>query len=99
MEIVTKLKRCLLTSIKTGADLVALIVHNDETCGIAFTGYSGAGEEYAFSVTNRRCVNTDDHYLAHNIGHNLGCQHNNQSVPIEENTIGFGYQVRCFVSM
>jgi hypothetical protein len=34
--------------------------------------------------------------LAHNVGHNFGCQHNIQSAPVEENTIGFGYQVRSF---
>jgi len=53
------------------ADIVALIVHDDYYCGVA---YSGPGKNCMFSVTRWSCA-TGYYSFGHEIGHNLGCQH------------------------
>lgn len=55
-----------------GADLVALIVERGEYCGIAYL-YTGSSTN-GFSVTNRGCA-TSNLSFAHELGHNMGAEH------------------------
>jgi hypothetical protein len=59
-----------------GADVVVLIVENQDYCGIAFlmTQLSLDFEEWAFAVVNRECA-TGYYTFAHEIGHNMGSHH------------------------
>jgi hypothetical protein len=54
-----------------GADMVALIIDHSAYCGIAFLGPSIGN---MFSVTARACA-TGYFSFGHEIGHNLGCNH------------------------
>jgi hypothetical protein len=59
-----------------GADLVQLVVEEEDGCGIAYSmGRSGAAfSEWAFSVVERNCIDSS-YAMAHELGHNLGCDH------------------------
>lgn len=59
-----------------GADLCALIVNSSDNCGIAYlmTSLSSGFQTLAFSVTLRTCASANL-TLAHELGHNQGCQH------------------------
>jgi hypothetical protein len=62
---------------KVGADVVSLFVESmNDACGIGYVmDREGLGPEfapYAYSVIRRRCGHLT---LAHEIGHNLGCEH------------------------
>ena len=59
-----------------GADLVQLVVEEGDGCGIAYSmGRAGASfSEWAFSVVERSCIDTT-YAMAHELGHNLGCDH------------------------
>ena len=59
-----------------GADLCALIVNTSDNCGIAYlmTSLSSTFQTLAFSVTLRTCA-AANLTLAHELGHNQGCQH------------------------
>jgi hypothetical protein len=59
-----------------GADLVQLVVEEEDGCGIAYSmGGSGAAfSEWAFSVVERGCIDSS-YAMAHELGHNLGCDH------------------------
>eukprot|EP00571_Detonula_confervacea_P001017 CAMPEP_0172330660 /NCGR_PEP_ID=MMETSP1058-20130122/61517_1 /TAXON_ID=83371 /ORGANISM="Detonula confervacea, Strain CCMP 353" /LENGTH=620 /DNA_ID=CAMNT_0013047885 /DNA_START=14 /DNA_END=1876 /DNA_ORIENTATION=- len=54
-----------------GADVVALIIGAPGFCGIA---HLGPRKERMFSVTNQNCA-TGNYSFGHEIGHNLGCNH------------------------
>lgn len=58
-----------------GADLVSLVTEDSDACG---TGWSFNGsDQYGFSVVNSACLSS--YSLAHEIGHNLGNQHNREN--------------------
>lgn len=54
-----------------GADIVALIIDDPQYCGIA---YLGPSKSAMFSVTAWNCA-TGYYSFGHEIGHNLGCNH------------------------
>ena len=54
-----------------GADLVALIIDDSQSCGIAYVGPSA---RRMFSVTAWNCA-TGYYSFGHEIAHNLGCEH------------------------
>ena len=58
---------------QSGADIVALLVDNQSSCGLAFTGYPVA-HDWTFSVINWMC-STGYYGLAHETMHNLGAAH------------------------
>ena len=56
------------------ADLVALVTERmDRHCGIAFLGFPASTASAGFSVTKRVCLTGST--FSHEIGHNLGAQH------------------------
>ncbi|MEM7515701.1 MAG: reprolysin-like metallopeptidase [Planctomycetota bacterium] len=59
-----------------GADLVSLIVSGAQSCGIAYVMPNTIVDfsNHAFSVVARGCA-TGYYSFAHEVGHNLGCQH------------------------
>lgn len=59
-----------------GADLVTLIVGGSQYCGLGYlmTNPGPGFESWAFSVVARGCA-TGFYSFAHELGHNLGCQH------------------------
>jgi peptidyl-Asp metalloendopeptidase len=67
-----------------GADLVALIVEGTSLCGIAWlmTTQSNAFEAFAFSVAARICA-TGNYTFGHELGHNMGLQHDRADAPAD----------------
>jgi hypothetical protein len=59
-----------------GADMVSLLINNDEYCGLAYlmTDLSRDFSNSAFSVVNVNCA-VGNHSFAHEMGHNLGADH------------------------
>jgi peptidyl-Asp metalloendopeptidase len=57
------------------ADLVAMISNSADNCGIGYLGNSGGNTNSAFTVTSRTCV-VGNLSFAHELGHNMGSQHN-----------------------
>ena len=53
------------------ADLVALIIENNSSCGL---GYLNSTAATAFSVTHRECA-TGYYSFGHELGHNMGARH------------------------
>lgn len=80
-----------------GADDVVLIVQDDDagaTCGKAWqmTTLSDAFNEQAFAVVNRGCATTNFSF-AHEVGHNLGCDHDRANKASSQiATYAFGWQ-------
>lgn len=60
-----------------GADAVCLLVASSGTCGIAYVMSTPAAsfESLAFSVVSTSCA-VGNLSFAHELGHNLGCEHN-----------------------
>jgi len=56
---------------KFGADVVAMITDDRDACGVAYFGPSKAN---AYSVSSWSCA-TGYYSFGHEIGHNLGCNH------------------------
>jgi peptidyl-Asp metalloendopeptidase len=67
-----------------GADLVSLIVEGTSLCGIAWlmTTQSNAFEAFAFSVVARICA-TGNYTFGHELGHNMGLQHDRADAPAD----------------
>jgi peptidyl-Asp metalloendopeptidase len=67
-----------------GADLVSLIIEGTSLCGIAYVmlAQSNAFEAFAFSVVARICA-TGNYTFGHELGHNMGLQHNRADAPAD----------------
>ena len=67
-----------------GADLVSLIVEGTSLCGLAWlmTNQSNAFEAFAFSVVARICA-TGNYSFGHELGHNMGLQHDRADAPAD----------------
>merc|ERR550539_1600971 len=72
-----------------GADIVALIIDDPQYCGIAFIGPSKAN---MYSVTAWNCA-TGYFSFGHEIGHNLGLQHDRGTSGVCNN-VGYSYGYR-----
>jgi len=72
-----------------GADIVALIIDDPQYCGIAFLGPSKAN---MYSVTAWNCA-TGYFSFGHEIGHNLGLQHDRGTSGVCNN-VGYSYGYR-----
>jgi len=76
-----------------GADLVSLIEHEPQYCGIAYlmgslsTGFASS----AFSVVHRTCA-TGYYSFAHEIGHNQGAHHDHNNASGAMYAYAYGYQ-------
>jgi len=74
---------------KFGADIVHMIMKKSDFCGY---GYTGVGKYDAYSVSNYKC-STGMYSLVHEIGHNMGCEHNLENAsPFPLSDYSFGYQ-------
>uniref|UniRef100_A0A7S2FPD8 Peptidase M12B domain-containing protein n=1 Tax=Octactis speculum TaxID=3111310 RepID=A0A7S2FPD8_9STRA len=71
-----------------GADLVAMVVSASAYCGMAWM-YSG-NEANGFSVTAYGCA-TGYYSFGHEIGHNMGCNHDRVTSGVGDNTDGYAY--------
>jgi peptidyl-Asp metalloendopeptidase len=68
-----------------GADLVSLIIEgNGSLCGLGYlmTSLSAAFEANAFSVSARNCA-TGNYTFSHEMGHNMGLQHDRIAQPAD----------------
>ena len=65
-----------------GADLVSLFIEGTSLCGIAYLmlNQSNAFEAFAFSVVARICA-TGNYTFGHEMGHNMGLQHDRADAP------------------
>jgi len=72
-----------------GADLVALVVDNNNYCGCAYN-YNGNSRN-GFVTVNRECM-TGYFSFAHEISHTLGCQHDRNHVTNGKGDYAYGYQ-------
>ena len=57
------------------ADLVAMIGEVTDVCGIGYLVGDEGGSEWGYSITARNCA-VSNITLAHEMGHNMGSQHN-----------------------
>ena len=77
-----------------GADIVSLLINNDDYCGLGYLMTSTATDfaAYAFNVVYYSCA-TGYYSLPHECGHNQGAQHEraNASLPILY-SYAYGYQ-------
>jgi len=76
-----------------GADQVTLIVGNESSCGIAYVQDTPASwfEQLAFSVVSRNCA-TGYYSFAHELGHNLGCQHDQANAGNGAYSFSYGHR-------
>jgi len=70
-----------------GADIVVLLVDNNQYCGLASAIL--ANEDSAFAAVYWNCA-TGDYSFAHEIGHLQGCRHNPEADP-STNPFPFGH--------
>ena len=76
---------------KFSADVCVLLVNNGELCG---KGYLGGGSLYTFAVVNASEGCEGKYSFAHEIGHNIGCQHDT----IEDDTPSYNHGYVHYVS-
>jgi hypothetical protein len=76
-----------------GADVVAMICQNGQYCGIAYlmTNVSSSFASSAFSVTNYSCA-TGYYSFGHEIGHNMGSNHDPQNASSGAYSYSFGFR-------
>lgn len=74
------------------ADMVALLTQSAQYCGLAWlmTNVNTSFNSLAFSVTQRNCIN--GHTFAHELGHNMGSQHNPENGSGGAYTYSYGYR-------
>jgi Metallo-peptidase family M12B Reprolysin-like len=67
-----------------GADLVSFIIEGTSLCGIAYLmlAQSNLFEAFAFSVVARICA-TGNYSFGHELGHNMGLQHDRADAPAD----------------
>ncbi|HQU85436.1 MAG TPA: zinc-dependent metalloprotease family protein, partial [Pyrinomonadaceae bacterium] len=77
------------------ADLVAMISNSSDACGIGYLMGSNqiiGNSNNAFTVTSRTCA-VGNLSFAHELGHNMGSQHNPENGSGPTYTYGFGHYV------
>ena len=76
-----------------GADMVSLIEHEPQYCGIAYrmTSLSSSFASAAFSVVHRTCA-TGYYSFAHELGHNQGAHHDHANASGGIYPYAYGYQ-------
>jgi|GEM_PF-115444 len=76
-----------------GADVVSLIVHTGDYCGVGYQMgmLHPAYAEYAFNVVKDDCA-TGYYSLGHEVGHNLGLSHDHANATSGVFPYSFGYQ-------
>lgn len=76
-----------------GADQVTMIVNNESSCGIAYVQDTPASwfDQLAFSVVSRNCA-TGYYSFAHELGHNLGCQHDHANAGSGAFSYSYGHR-------
>ena len=83
------------TTLRTtyNADLVALISNSTDNCGIGYLmgGANGNGNN-GFTVTSRGCA-VGNLSFAHELGHNMGSQHNPENGSSATYSFGYGHYV------
>jgi hypothetical protein len=74
------------------ADMVALLTQNAQYCGLAWLmmNVNTSFNTLAFSVTQRGCIN--GHTFAHELGHNMGSQHNPEDGTGGAYSYSYGYR-------
>ena len=75
------------------ADLVAMLVENTEYCGMGYlmSFQDPVFSEYAYSVVSSYCASSM-YSLAHEIGHNLGANHDHDNAASALFPYGFGHR-------
>lgn len=73
------------------ADVCVLLVNNSEYCGL---GYLGGGPSYSFAVVRASGYCAGKYSFSHEIGHNIGCQHDT----IEDDTPSYNHGYVHYVS-
>lgn len=83
---------------RAGADLVMLVVrtYTVDACGIGYlmSGLDSGFQRWAFSVVARNCIGLPTTTFAHELGHNMGCNHapNDPGVYQGAFSYSFGYK-------
>lgn len=75
------------------ADMVAVLCDNYQYCGLAWlmTNVGQGMADYAFSVTNESCATGGD-VFAHELGHNMGSNHDRNNASSGAYSYSFGYR-------
>jgi len=75
------------------ADLVAMLSNSTDNCGIGYLMGSAAGNlNNGFTVTSRGCA-VGNLSFAHELGHNMGSQHNPENGSDATYSFGYGHYV------
>ncbi len=76
-----------------GADCVSLLCMNTQYCGLAYlmTNVSSSFRSWAFSVVNYSCMQNSQ-TLAHELGHNMGSNHDPQNASSGAYSYSFGFR-------
>lgn len=77
------------------ADLVAMISNSSDNCGIGYlmgSNQASGNANNAFTVTSRSCA-IGNLSFAHELGHNMGSQHNPENGSGATYTFGYGHYV------
>ncbi len=75
---------------RNGADVAAVISLNLDYCGVAWFDQLSSG--YTFSVTKKSCA-TGYYSFGHEIGHNIGAQHNPEASTNSKFSYGHGHLI------